>query len=42
MKQLTLFYGQVCPTKGYESVQIAPQPLLSNCHSHYSITVLTH
>ena len=42
MTQLALFYGLVCPTEGYESAQVAPQPLLSNCHSRYSITVLTH
>ncbi len=42
MKQLALFYARICPTVGYVSAQVAPQPLLSNCHSHYSITVLTH
>ena len=42
MKQLALLDMKSCPTKGYESVQAAPQPLLSNCYSHYSITVLIH
>ena len=42
MKQLALFYEDVCPTEGYVSAQVAPQPLSSNGHSHYSITVLTH
>ena len=42
MKQLALFYTKCCPTQGYESAQVAPQPLLSNCRYNYSITVLTH
>ncbi len=40
MKQLALFYTQLCPADVFVSVQDAPQPLLSNCHSQYSITVL--
>ncbi len=42
MKRMALLNIKSCPTKGYESVQTAPQPLSSNCRYYYSITVLTH
>ncbi len=31
-----------CPTAGYASAIVAPQPLLSDSRHLYSITVLTH
>ena len=33
---------KVCPTKGYASEHIAPQPSLSACSPLHSITVLTN
>lgn len=42
MKRVALLDIKSCPTKGYESAQIAPQPLSSNCRYFYSITVSTH
>ena len=42
MKRNALLDIKACPTKGYESAQAAPQPLLSISRYYYSITVLTH
>lgn len=41
MKRLTLLDIKCCPTKDYESAQVAPQSL-SISRYNYSITVLTH
>ena len=40
--QVALRDIKACPTKGYASDQVAPQPSLSNSQHNYSITVLTH
>lgn len=42
MKRFTSLNDKSCPTTGYESAQVAPQPLLSNYRYNYSITILTH
>lgn len=42
MMQFASLNIKCCPTKGYESAQVAPQPLLSNCRYNYPITILTH
>ncbi len=42
MKRMALLDIKFCPTKGYESAQVAPQPYLSISCINYPITILTH
>lgn len=39
---MALLNIESCPTKGYESAQVAPQPLLSVSRNYYPISILMH